>query len=294
MGAFPPHPDRLRVWLERQHARYQHRRHVSPDPLEVLYDYPDLADREVAGLVAALLAYGNVYAIRRGVADVLDRLGPRPRAYLDERPAAAIRRDFRSFRYRVTAGADMAALLVGLQRVLGRWASLEDGLLRGLSADPAVPARQRCLDAVTGWGRAIVRAAGRPLDHLLPLPSRGSACKRVNLYLRWMVRSDAVDPGGWARVDPAHLVVPLDTHMHRAALHLGLTRRRTTSLRAAVEITDALATVSPADPLRYDFALTRPGILGEGTPPRSDAATLLAGAGRSPYATPAPPDAPSR
>ncbi len=95
---------------------------------------------------------------------------------------------------------------------------------------------------------------------LLPSPGKGSACKRLNLFLRWMVRSDDVDPGGWSGVDAGKLIVPLDTHMHRMGLEVGLTRRKQADMQAALEVTRAFRTIAPEDPVRYDFALTRLGI----------------------------------
>ena len=95
---------------------------------------------------------------------------------------------------------------------------------------------------------------------LLPSPSAGSACKRLNLFLRWMVRQDNVDPGGWDSVSPAKLIIPLDTHMHRIGRRLGLTPRRQADLRTAIEITEGFRGICPSDPVRYDFALTRLGI----------------------------------
>jgi len=107
----------------------------------------------------------------------------------------------------------------------------------------------------------LVKAMGRERSYLLPDPRLGSACKRLNLYLRWMVRRDAVDPGGW-NVPPAKLVVPLDTHMHALGRALGLTDRRSADLRTALEITAAFRAIAPDDPVRYDFALTRLGMRG--------------------------------
>jgi uncharacterized protein (TIGR02757 family) len=99
-----------------------------------------------------------------------------------------------------------------------------------------------------------------PSNYLLPAPEAGSACKRLLMYLRWMARRDAVDPGPWQGVDPRLLVVPMDTHMYRVARALGFTRRRTAGMRAALETTAAFARFRPGDPVRYDFALTRLGI----------------------------------
>ena len=97
-------------------------------------------------------------------------------------------------------------------------------------------------------------------NSLLPLPERGSACKRLNLFLRWMVREDRVDPGGWTRVSPAKLIIPLDTHMHRMGVGLRLTGRKNADMRTAMEITRSFKKIAPRDPVRYDFALTRLGI----------------------------------
>ena len=124
-------------------------------------------------------------------------------------------------------------------------------------------AADRFIAALEGLaGGPWPRPAGLPpwRGNLLPRPARLSACKRVFLYLRWMVRKDAVDPGGWTGVSPARLVVPLDTHMAAACRRLGILTRKATDLRAALETTEAFRLYSPSDPVRYDFALTRPGI----------------------------------
>ena len=94
----------------------------------------------------------------------------------------------------------------------------------------------------------------------MPWPSRGSACKRLNLYLRWMIRSDEVDPGGWSGVHPRKLIVPLDTHMHRIGREWGFTRRKAADMKTALEITEAFRSINELDPVKYDFALTRTGI----------------------------------
>ena len=107
--------------------------------------------------------------------------------------------------------------------------------------------------------------AGKPRS-LLPSPRAGSACKRHNLFLRWMVRSDAVDPGGWMDIPSAKLIVPVDVHMHRISLQIGLTKRKQANLRTALEITAAFRSIAPEDPVRYDFALTRLGIRNDTDP----------------------------
>jgi uncharacterized protein (TIGR02757 family) len=100
------------------------------------------------------------------------------------------------------------------------------------------------------------------VDYFFPRPSGGSACKRLNLFLRWMVRRDGIDPGGWSAVTPAQLIVPLDVHVIRVGQCLGLTRYRSPGWRMAADITAALRLVDPVDPVKYDFALCHLGMLG--------------------------------
>lgn len=242
-----------RVWLDALYDRYTDRRYITRDPIVVVYRYEDAAEREVVALLAALLSYGNVLSILRGIDTLFDRLDHRPRNYLLDNSAATIRRDLRGWRYRVTSDSDMAALLVGIKRMLEEHGTLEA---------PFVVDDTTVLPALERWVDCVATAADHPLNHLLPKPSRGSACKRLHMFLRWMVRCDAVDPGGWDSIDAAKLIVPLDTHMHSMARRLRMTRRKQANGATALAITEALRRVHTTDPVRYDFALTRPGILG--------------------------------
>ncbi len=245
---------RRAAWLEALYARFHRRELVGTDPLQVVYRFDDPADREIVALVAACLAYGNVKAILGGIEQVLRRLGAAPREFLLGETEAAIARCFADFRYRVTSGGDMAGLLVGVRTALLRRDSLQATFMAHDSDEDVT-----ILTALSGFVGELT-AAGE-VRHLLADPRRGSACKRLMLYLRWMVRRDEIDPGGWTGVDPARLIIPLDTHMHRMARRLHLTRRRDASLKTAVEITSRFGQICPADPLRYDFCLTRPGIM---------------------------------
>lgn len=248
-----PRPARERAWLERLYQRYHHPRFVAPDPLQCLAPYGALRDREVAAVVASALAYGNVTAMLAAIAVVLARLGPTPAATLAASSPARLRRQFRGFRYRFTDERRLTGLLEAVRR-----AQHEHGRLAALVVPR--PGETTVVPALGRFVAALRDAAPCPLDHLLPHPDGGSACKRPFLMLRWMARRDAVDPGGWDAVAPALLVVPLDTHVFRIARHRGWTTRRTPGLRTALEITETLRRIRPDDPLRYDFAITRPGI----------------------------------
>jgi uncharacterized protein (TIGR02757 family) len=243
--------------LEELYALYNRPQFIHPDPLEFLYDYGDVRDREIVGLVASALAYGRVAQILRSVRAVLDRIGS-PAAFVAERSPAQIRRELTGFKHRWTTGRDVARLLVGAKRAIDRYGSLEACFLAGLEDDhdTVLPALSRFVGVLTSAGRATASA-------LLPDPARGSACKRLHLFLRWMVRRDEVDPGGWHAVPPAKLVVPLDAHMHTIARALRFTRRRQADRRTALEVTAAFRRINAADPVKYDFALTRVGIRTE-------------------------------
>ena len=242
--------------LEDLYDCFNQRAYVAPDPLQKVLDYGEPCDREIVGLLAASLAFGNVKQILASIGRILPAVGP-PALYLAETAPRTIQRRFRDFRHRYASGDDLAALLCGIQRVRADHGSLEACFVRAL--------RARDEDVVAALGdftEALRVEPARP-NFLLPHPARGSACKRLHLYLRWMVRQDAVDPGGWEHVDPAVLMVPLDTHMHRLARRMGLSQRRQADARTVQEVTARFRQWAPHDPARYDFALTRLGIRRE-------------------------------
>jgi uncharacterized protein (TIGR02757 family) len=241
-----------RTTLERIYDRYHRRCYVHPDPLEFLYLYKDLGDREIVALIASSLAYGNVKQILRSVSLVLEKMGPSPSAFLLNAPLNRIAGTFSGFKHRFTTGQDIARLLRGVRRVIEKHGSLEKCFLSRF--------HRRDQNVIPALSAFVENIFPEGCDFLIPAPGRGSACKRLNLFLRWMVRRDDVDPGGWDGVPPSKLLVPLDTHMHRIALTLGLTERKQADLHTAIEITEAFKRLSPSDPVRYDFVLTRFGI----------------------------------
>lgn len=243
--------------FESLYRRLNRREYVHPDPLEFLYQYDDPEDREIVGLVASSLAYGRVKQILRSVSLALERMGGSPAVFVRDSSPERLRASFEGFKHRFTTGEDLARMLEGVREVVQEHGSLEAcfASLVGEDDETVVP-------ALTEFTRMILSgAAGGACP--LPDPGRGSACKRLHLYLRWMVRRDEVDPGGWGRVSHSKLVVPLDTHMHRLSRRLGLTARKQADLKTALEITAAFRRLRPDDPVRYDFALTRLGIRGD-------------------------------
>ena len=244
---------------------------IATDPILFVGRYADDEDREVAGWIASAFAYGQVPVIQANVGRLLGVLGPRPARFLDGvRDFRALARGpLRTFRHRFHGGADAAALLYAISRA--REAGV--GTLRGFFESGRSEADRDVGGLLTRAVAFLTRLDYRPalgvrllperspVRFFFPDPASGSACKRWNLYLRWMVRHDALDFGIWRGVPTEHLVVPTDTHVHRIARRLGLTRRRTADWKTAREITDGLARFDAKDPVRFDYALCRIGIL---------------------------------
>jgi uncharacterized protein (TIGR02757 family) len=236
------------------YEKYNHRAFVHPDPLEFLYDYPELRDREIVGLVASSLAYGAVRQILKSVAAVLKRMES-PYDFLRATRRDALVDIFKDFKHRFTTGEELATMLWGVRLVLDKFGSLNACFVASLR-----PEHDSITPALSGFVSELSSPFEARPRSLLPSPDLGSACKRLNLFLLWMVRRDAVDPGGWDNVPRSKLIVPLDVHMHRISQQLGLTARRQANLRTAYEITSAFKEIEPEDPVRYDFVLTRLGI----------------------------------
>ncbi len=187
------------------------------------------------------------------VQNVLDRVGPL--SEIKQTSFSRLQRRLRGFKHRFTTGDEVAGLLYGAGEILR-----DRGSLGEFVRDHIDDSQRTVIESMTAFASALVDGSKGRCRALVSDPGKGSACKRLNLYFRWMVRRDAVDPGGWA-VAPNKLIVPLDTHMHRFALRYGLTARRAADLKTAVEITDGFRKFCPEDPVKYDFALTRIGIL---------------------------------
>jgi uncharacterized protein (TIGR02757 family) len=235
---------------------------ITPDPLELVRRYCDPRDQEVAGLLAAAFAYGRADIVVRNVGGVLDAMGPSPHAYLRDWDADDAARRFAGFAHRFHKTKELTALLTRIAAVLRTHGSLGALYAEGYDeADHDIgPSLSRFVERLIGAVEPMP-AERKALAYLLTSPADGSACKRMNLYLRWMIRRDEPDLGLWTFADPAKLVMPVDTHIHRIATFLGLNRRKSADWKTAREITTSLARFDRADPVRYDFAICRLGIL---------------------------------
>ena len=236
---------------------------LTPDPLELVLRYGDTHDQEVAGILAAAFAYGRADTVVRNAGTLLDRMGRSPYAYLrDDFTADEALSRFEGFAHRFHKTGDAVALLERLAFIIRNDGSL-GALFRSVYSetdDDIGPTLSRFVEAIlSAPGTDTSREPA--LRYLLSNPKDGSACKRMNLFLRWMVRDTSPDLGLWDFVDAGKLIMPLDTHIHRITTFLGLNRRKSADWKTARELTSRLRKFAPDDPVRYDFAICRLGLL---------------------------------
>ena len=237
------------------------------DPVHIVRRYRTNEDREIVGFCAAALAFGRVASVLQSIESLLQVMGPHPAEFVRRFEPAIDAAPLHPLVHRWIRGRDLVALLVILQGMLRESGSIEQFFIAG--DDPATPDIGTALDAFAS--RALqtdLRAAygarmpKRPgVCYFFPRPSAGSACKRLNLFLRWMVRRDAIDLGVWTGVSPSRLIVPLDTHVIRVGRCLRLTRYISPGWRMAADITASLRRIDPDDPVRYDFSLCHVGMM---------------------------------
>ena len=241
--------------------------HAAADPVYIVKRYTRPDDQEVVAFLAGALAFGRVASVLASIEAVLAVMGPRPAAYVRAFEPSRDAAGLAHIVHRWTSGADLAALIWILRQMLDAHGSIEGFFAAGHDAGAedvqagleSFSTRALALDVSAVYGPRRPRPG---VAYFFSRPSSGGACKRLNLFLRWMVRKDVVDLGLWTAVRPAQLVVPLDTHVIRVGRCLGLTRYASPGWRMAADITRALRRIDPEDPVRYDFSLCHVGMMG--------------------------------
>jgi len=261
----------LRHHLDTFLDNFPKEKHLGSDPVQFVHRYQDPVDREIVGLIASVFAYGNVKIVLRTVNNVLSYLGPAPSRTIASFDPRKDSRRLRGFYHRFNTSRDLAVLFWIIRRALEEYGSLESVLVSALSPNDTdvTGALKNFSGTLLGFGHERFYPRGElkrrvGVRFFFPAPSQGSACKRLNLYLRWMVRpEDGIDCGVWMRIKPRQLVIPLDTHIARISSYIGLTDMRSPGWPMALDITRSLRKLHCDDPLRYDFALCHLGIAGD-------------------------------
>ncbi len=263
LGGTPP----LKPYLDHLYRTYD-QSYLPTSALKFPRRYHRPEDIEIVAFVASCFAYGRVEGFTPPVDALLRVLGPHPYDFLVHFDPRRDGECFRGFFYRFNSARDAMCLLWFLRQALERHGSLRALFLSGYSdrhehtkaALTTLVDHLLALDSRPFYRRGRLSAG---MHFLLPNPRRGGACKRLHLFLRWMVRRDHIDFGLWPEIEPAKLIVPLDTHVAQVSQQLGLTRLKSPGLAMALDITQNLKCFDAADPVKYDFALCRLGMLGD-------------------------------
>jgi uncharacterized protein (TIGR02757 family) len=259
---------RLKAPLERLYREADWVARAERDAIRYPMRYAAPGDREVVGLLAACMAYGRVDLFGPWIEWALERMGDSPARFALGFDAAESARAFEGFHYRFNRAADLTAFCLAIQRILAAHGAL--GAFFAARYEEARGDIGAALESFVGAFLTPDLAAVFPrrrfsygYRHWFPRPSRGGACKRLLLFLRWMVRTEPPDFGLWRGVPPSALVIPVDTHIENMARSIGLTGRRTRNWKMAEEITARLRALDPLDPVKYDFALCHKRMSGQ-------------------------------
>jgi uncharacterized protein (TIGR02757 family) len=259
--------NRLKTVLDNLYAG-RSQAHLANDPLSFCRRFTSPEDREIAGLIASCFAYGNVKIILRTLDTIFSRMGPSPRKFVEGFTPEQGLLLFAGFKHRFNDARDLCALLLAARTMLDEADSIGEFFLGcyDREAEDITPSLiEFCAALLAMDYSAVFGGRDIPADSYFPFffpsPASGSACKRLCMYLRWMVRpDDGIDLGLWHEIPPAKLVIPVDAHIRRICRYLGLTGRKQADWRMAREITAALRKLDPADPVKYDFSLCHLGI----------------------------------
>jgi len=235
-------------------------KHSSKDPVWILHKFKDARDIEIAGLIVSCYSYGRVEQINVLMEKLFIKIGFNVHEFTVNFSEQKDKKFFKNLNYRFNSTDDMISLFVNIQRIL-----IENGSLKSLFVNGMRKEDKNVLNGLYLFGNYLRRIKGKTksYSYLIPDAGKNSACKRLNLYLRWMVREDEIDTGCWKEVGKEKLIIPVDTHVYRVSRKLGLLERKSCDMKFSLELTEALKKFDPYDPVKYDFALCHIGIEGK-------------------------------
>ena len=234
---------------------------ISPDPLEFLHRYDEYYDIEISALLSSVFAYGNIKQIMNTLNKVHTVMEHQPYEFIKNYDYAKHGQLFNSIVHRFYSSKDIADLFEGLHKIYSIYGSIKKLFLLYYFQEEA-----HLKNAIHFFSENIVdiiadhKEVSRGIVFMFPDPFKGSACKRMNLMLRWLVRKDELDFGLWNEIDKAKLVIPVDTHVAKICKELKLTRQKNISWKMAEDITDNLKRFDENDPVKYDFAICHIGM----------------------------------
>ena len=237
---------------------------LEPDPLQFPHRYKDKKDIELIAFISSIFAYGNINQIMNTLTKITTLLGKLPIDYLNKSNKNKIRKDFKGIIHRFFTNEDIINFILLLKGIYSNYNSLEEIFMKGYNSEVL-----NIKSSLENLSKTLLtnfesmlgdNNITRGIKFMIPFPSNGSACKRMNLFLRWMVRKDELDFGLWECVDKSKLVIPVDTHIARICKELKLTKMKNVSWKMAEEITNNLKQIDDKDPVKYDFAICHIGM----------------------------------
>jgi len=271
---------KLKVLLDNLYAA-RSQVHLQNDPLSFCHRYNTPEDREIVGFIASSFAYGNVKIILKNLQAIFEPMGSSPRSFIENFDPERGKQVYAGFKHRFNDARDLCALLLAARTMIEEADSIGEFFLgcHDPAADDITSSLVEFTTAILAMDYSavfgsLVIPADSYFPFFLPSPVSGSACKRLCMFLRWMVRpDDGIDLGLWKEIPPVKLVIPVDAHIQRISRFLGFTSRRQADWRMAREITTALKEFDPQDPVKYDFSLCHLGI-SEGCDGKDQSACL--------------------
>jgi uncharacterized protein (TIGR02757 family) len=243
-----------KIFFENLYKKYNKRKYVFSDPINTLYAFKGELNIEIAGLIASSLAYGNVKQILKSLNMVFSSMGASPEAFLRKTRKTEIVKSFSNFKHRFTTAKEFSDFLINIKKSIESYGSIENMFLRHFKKD-----EDNLSNSIYSFIKEFSACLKTPT--LIPSPEKKSSFKRFNLFLRWMIRKDEIDLGIWKKIPASKLIIPVDTHILAVSQKLGITSRKDSSMKTALEITDFFKKINPSDPIKYDFSITRKGIL---------------------------------
>ena len=246
----------LKIYLDKLYFTFK-AKHSSKDPVWILHEFTDKKDIEIAGLITSSYAYGQVDQINIFIRKFFKNINYKVHEFTSNYSEHKDKKYLADLNYRFNTEGDLSLLLMNIKRILNKYESLQNLFLENYSED-----HPNILEALKNFSGKLNEYSDEDSYHgyLIPLAENGSACKRLNLYLRWMVRKDEIDTGIWDKVDKSKLIMPVDTHVYKVSRKLKMVKRNTCDMKFAIELTNKLKSLDPGDPVKYDFALCHAGM----------------------------------
>jgi len=244
-----------------QHYKYFDFSQISPDPLEFPHRFKNYYDIEISAFISSVFAFGNVRQINNTLEKIHLLMNSQPHEFVQNYSYKVGLKLFKDMRHRFYSSEDISKLFSSLNKIYSNYGSLKYFFLLYYFEKDA-----NLKNSISFFSKNFLELNSEKgnithgIKFMIPDPLRGSACKRMNLFLRWMVRKDELDFGLWNEIPTSKLVIPVDTHVAKICMQLKLTKQKNVSWKMAEEITERLKRFDAADPVKYDFALCHIGM----------------------------------